>query len=349
VKVKARDTKLAESGWSDSILVGVAFWPPDQPQTPTGPAACTTGVAATFTTKTTHPLDDSVWFQFDWGDTVGDWAGPVASESVCREQHIFSAAGSYNVMVRAKDARGHESPWSNPLAVSVTYVEAPATPEVACVPLLKGAALRLTWGTVANADFYEVKIDDSVHKTTDTTYDITRSCAALEVRAAKGSRKSPPSVIPVGIVETTSVAIYGISDSDTFHHHAFGFDSAGKATTYSFASGNNPKLDYYADNQTHHDSMFLVNAGKYGWNSKGNVFRDANTTVYENAKLADTAGYSDENRLTVDEVYYLWLSPAVDGWGPDDHFAKARILSISGPLMTIQLGYQRVGGLRWLK
>ncbi len=346
VRVKARDAELAESDWSGSILVAVAFWPPDQPEQPTGPAACTTGVAARFVTKTTHPLGDSVWFQFDWGDTVGDWRGPVAPESVYDEEHYFAAAGAFGVKVRAKDVRNHMSTWSDPLAVSVVYVEAPAKPDVVCEPLSMGAALRLTWGKVANADFYEVMTDDSVHKTTDTTYDVTKACATLEVRAAKGSRKSDPAVVPVGMVETTPVVIYGIGDPDTSHHKGFGIDSAGKVTTYPFY-GYESKLDFYADNLTHRDSMFLVSVSKRD-STRGNVLKDAGTGVYDDAKLADTTGYADETLLVVDRVYYLWLDPTNNGWSADDHFAKVKTSQVSGVLVSMQLGYQRVGGLRWL-
>ncbi len=348
VKVKARDSKLAESEWSDSIMAAIAFWPPNQPQPPTGPVSCTTGVAVTFTTKTTHPLGDSVWFQFNWGDTTGDWGGPVASDSAYSEEHTFYSAGVFNVLAQAKDARDRLSPWSDPLAVTVTFVEAPAKPVVACEPLDQGAKLRLTWGKDTIADFYEIKTDDSVHTTTDTSYDVAKACATLEVRAAKGSRKSEAAVIPVAVVDTATIVLFGISDPDTAHHHAVGFDSAGTATTYSLASANYPKLDFFADNLTHLDTMFFVNAGKYGWNAKGNALKDAGTTMYDDAKLADTTGYEDENVLVVDRVYYLWLDRTNNGWSADDNFAKVKVLQVSGPLVTMRLGYQRVGGLRWL-
>ncbi|MBN2466224.1 hypothetical protein JXD38_11440 [candidate division WOR-3 bacterium] len=346
VKVKARDTKEVESGWSNSLAVAVAFWPPDQPLQPTGQTACTTGVATTFATRTSHPLGDSVWFQFDWGDTIGDWGGPVAPDSLYSEEHSFSVAGTLNVMVRAKDARDHASPWSDPLAVSVTFVAAPAKPDVVYQLLNKGAALRLTWGTVPDANFYEVRIDDSVHAITDTNYQVTEPCATLEVRAAKGSRKSDPAVIPVGMVETAPVVIYGMSDPDTAHHNGFGIDTAGTVTTYRLISANYAKLDFYADDNRG-DSIFLISAGILG--TKGNVLKDAGTSVYDEAELADTTGYADENLLVMDGVYYLWLDPTNNGWSTDDHFAKTKISQVSGRLVSMEVvGYQRVGGLRWL-
>jgi len=349
VKVKARDSKELESDWSDSLMVAIAFWPPNRPLAPTGPATCTTGVTATFAARTTHPLGDSVWFQFDWGDTIGDWGGPVVSDSTFREQHVFDTAGTYSVMVRAKDARDGTSAWSDPLAVTVMFVEAPATPVVTVEPLDQGGKLRLKWQTVADAERYEVTIDDSIRTTTDTTCDITKPCAELEVRAAKGSRKSDAAVIPVGIAESANIVIYGLTDPDTNHHKAFGIDSiTGVVTTYSLASGNYPKLDFYADDQTHPDSMFLVNAGKHGMNTKANVLKDAGTTIYDDVRIADSTSYADESLLVVDRVYYLWLDYTNNGWSVDDNFAKAKVLQVAGPLVSLQIGYQRVGGLRWL-
>jgi len=126
VKVKARDTQLSETDWSDSIVVTIGFRPPNQPGKPSGPASCTTGIACTFTVKTIHPLGDSVWFQFDWGGAVGTWGGPVASGSSYQEQHVFDSAGTFSVMVRARDARDGMSPWSKPLGVTV--VQSPGGP-----------------------------------------------------------------------------------------------------------------------------------------------------------------------------------------------------------------------------
>ena len=119
IRVKARDTEEAESDWSDSITVAIGFRPPNTPSKPDGPTNCTTGVSHTFTTSSTHPFSDSVWLQFDWGGTVGDWGGPVASGSLYQEVHIFDSAGTYEIMARAKDSRSATSTWSDPLTVTV--------------------------------------------------------------------------------------------------------------------------------------------------------------------------------------------------------------------------------------
>jgi hypothetical protein len=130
VKVKARDTRLAESEWSNSIVVSIGFLPPDKPEKPSGPASCTTGIDYAFTARTTHPQGDSVWLQFDWGGIVGNWGGPVASDSQFHEQHVFNSVGTFSIMVRAKDARGRMSTWSEPLAVQV----AATSPTVPTMP-----------------------------------------------------------------------------------------------------------------------------------------------------------------------------------------------------------------------
>jgi len=348
VKVKARDSKLIESGWSERVTISIGYLPPNLPLAPTGPTSCTTGVVARFSARTTHPTGDSVWFQFDWGDTVGVWGGPVASDSVFSEDHVFDTAGTYNVKVRARDVRNRMSSWSESLAVTIIFVAPPAKPVVTTQPLEQGAKLFLNWRPVADAQSYEVKIDSSFQTTTDTGYNVNVPAALIEVRAVKGTIKSDPAVIPVGMVETPNLTIYGMSDSVSSHYPAFGFDSAGTAVAYSLAAGNYPRLDYYADDVTHSPKMFLVNPGKNGWNTKRNALVDAGTTVYADAKLADTTGYAIENEIEADNVYYLWLDRGAIGWSAEDNYAKAKVLQISGTQIILQVGYQRVGGLRWL-
>jgi len=218
VKVKARDSQLAESEWSGSILVSIGFLPPNQPGTPSGPASCTTGVAYTFTARTTHPLGDSVWFQFDWGDEVGSWGGPVASDSQFQEQHVFDSIGTFGIMVRAKAAQGHTSAWSEPLDISVVRTEPPAKPDVSYEAINEGADLRLSWPVVPDAESYEVRDDDSTCSTTSLGFDVTTPSATVEVRAVNGYGKSDPATINCRIFETQTLVVYGISDPDTTHH-----------------------------------------------------------------------------------------------------------------------------------
>lgn len=144
VRVMARDRHERESGWSESLLVRVSLLPPERPATPAGPAICTTGVRYAYVTAAHHPQADSVWFQFDWGGTVGDWQGPAASDSTFRVEHVFDTAGSYAVLARARDSRGLLSDWSTPIAVSA--VDIPGGPPTGLALAAEtDSTVRATW------------------------------------------------------------------------------------------------------------------------------------------------------------------------------------------------------------
>jgi hypothetical protein len=119
IKAKVKDAGNAESGWSDSVQVAIGHFRPNTPFRPTGTAACTTGVAYTYTTRAIHPNEDSIAFQYNWGDTLGPYGPMVASGAYFQTTHVFETLGTYIVRARAKDARGLESGWSNSLEVTV--------------------------------------------------------------------------------------------------------------------------------------------------------------------------------------------------------------------------------------
>jgi hypothetical protein len=350
VKVKARDTDLAESEWSDSIIVSIGFLPPNQPGKPSGPVSCTTSVAYTFTARTTHPLGDSVWFQFDWGGTAGNWGGPVASDSQFQEQHVFDSVGTFSLMVRARAAQGDTSEWSESLDVSVIRTDPPAKPDVSYEAINEGADLRLSWPVVPDAELYEIVADDSIYSTTSLSFDVTTPSATVEVRAVNGYGKSVPATINCRIFETQNLVVYGISDPDTTHHIGFGFNSNGTITTYSPAYANHSLIDFYADDVTFPGQMYLMNPGDVGWGAKGNAGKASSSSVYDDVLIADApdSGYVTQWALQTSGVYCLWLDRTNDNWSADDNFAKAKVIAIAGHLLAMQVGYQKIHGLRWL-
>jgi hypothetical protein len=223
-------------------------------------------------------------------------------------------------------------------------------PTVTTDAINDGGGLRLTWTAITDAKQYEITTDDSVYTTTSTSFDVSSASATVEVRAVNGSDKSDPATIDCGIVETPSIDVYGISESDTTLHTGFAFTSDGNIVTYSLAYVNLAGLDFYADDVAFPGSMYLINPGDKGWNAKGNAVKDAGTTVYDDAKLADApgTGYITQLATVTGGVYYLWLDRTNNGWSSDDNFAKAKIISIAGPKVTMQVGYQKIDGLRWL-
>ncbi len=356
VKVKARDTQEVESEWSDSIIVSIGFRPPNQPGKPSGPASCTTGTAYTFTVKTTHPLGDSVWFQFDWGGVVGNWGGPVASDSQFLEQHVFDSVGTFGIMVRARDARGSTSAWSEPLDVSVAQGESLAKPVVSYEVINPGAVLRLSWSAVTNAVSYEVKTDDSTYTTAALNFDVTHPTGTVEVRALNGNRKSDPATVDCRPVETSSLVLYGISDPNASDLSGLAFDAAGTAVAKSLDDADKAALDFVCDDQQPTVlPVGFINAGDYGWpqNTKLNTLTDAGTSDFDAFDFAADSGYITQLGIVANGVYALWLSDS-PYWTVNDHFCKTKIISVEQPTstyykVTLKVAYQKIGGLRWFK
>jgi hypothetical protein len=98
--------------------------PPEVPVAPNGPDTGVTNLDYTFTATTTDPDGDNISFMFDWGDgTFSSWVGPYVSGGTGSAQHAWTAAGTYSVKAKAKDALGAESGWS--VGHSIVITEAP--------------------------------------------------------------------------------------------------------------------------------------------------------------------------------------------------------------------------------
>jgi hypothetical protein len=318
----------------------------------TGPTNGPPGTALDFQVTGEDPSGRDLSYEADWDDTSSlVWSAPYPSGKKVTLQHLFSDTGLFQVRAKARSGPSVESAWSDSLQVHIQGAPVQlAKPCVTYEAIDLGARLRLTWTGIVDAKSYEITTDDSIFTTTSTSFDVTTPTGLIDVRAVNGSDKSDPATIDCGIVETASIDVYGISESDTTLHAGFAFTSDGNIVTYSLAYVNLAGLDFYADDVAFPGSMYLINPGDKGWNAKGNAVKDAGTTVYDDAKLADApgTGYITQLAIVTGGVYYLWLDHTNHGWSSDDNFAKVRVILISGTLVTIQVGYQKVGGLRWL-
>ena len=102
--------------------------PPEEPNKPNGSTKGVTGVAYAYSTSTTDPDGDFVYYLFDWGDgSTSGWLGPYVSGNVVSASHIWGSVGIYNVRVKAKDSYGHESQWSDNLTVTILSNSPPVT------------------------------------------------------------------------------------------------------------------------------------------------------------------------------------------------------------------------------
>ncbi len=94
--------------------------PPNKPVKPSGPTNGKAGTSYTYSSTTTDPNGDQVYYWFDWGDnTSSGWVGPYASSAPGNASHTWTLQGSYNIQVKSKDVYGVESIWSDPLSVSM--------------------------------------------------------------------------------------------------------------------------------------------------------------------------------------------------------------------------------------
>jgi PKD domain-containing protein len=122
VKVQAKDIPGAISSWSDPLTVVISSGenqPPNKPSTPSGPTSGKAGTSYTYSTLTTDPEGDQMYYKWDWGDEVSDWDGPYNSGDLVTQSHIWSNQGTYAVKVKAKDTSDVESVWSDPLPISM--------------------------------------------------------------------------------------------------------------------------------------------------------------------------------------------------------------------------------------
>ncbi len=99
---------------------------PDTPLIPSGRAQGHNGTGYRYTTSTSHPSSDAIWYQWDWGDeTQSEWLGPYASGAPCEAAHTWVTSGTYRIQVKAKDSADCESDWSDPFIVSMPLVRYP--------------------------------------------------------------------------------------------------------------------------------------------------------------------------------------------------------------------------------
>ncbi|GAI72634.1 unnamed protein product, partial [marine sediment metagenome] len=97
--------------------------PPEKPNKPEGPTSGKPGSTYMYKTSTIDPNDDTVFYMWDWGDgTYSDWVGPFDSDEIATASHAWDEKGTYEIKVKAKDTRGEESEWSDPMEVQMPRI-----------------------------------------------------------------------------------------------------------------------------------------------------------------------------------------------------------------------------------
>jgi hypothetical protein len=151
VIAEPRSVEISEAGivWTDNRNGNkdIYYAPgtgdaPFKPNKPDGPTSGRTGKAQTYKTSTIDPNGDDVSFGWDWNDddVVDEWSDFVGSGVESSISHTFESEYTGNIKVKAKDTNDEESPWSDPLSVSMPrnrlYINTPFLDFLADHPLL---------------------------------------------------------------------------------------------------------------------------------------------------------------------------------------------------------------------
>lgn len=107
--------------------------PPNTPSPLSGPSTGVVAVPIAFTTSTTDPDDDNIYYGFDSnGDSITDWwtTNSYPSGSTVTIHITFYGAGTYNLRVQAKDIHGALSGFSTTktIVISGSSNNPPSTP-----------------------------------------------------------------------------------------------------------------------------------------------------------------------------------------------------------------------------
>jgi parallel beta-helix repeat protein len=97
------------------------------PNTPGQPIGPTNGInleTYNFTTNTTDPEGDNIYYQWDWGNgNYSGWEGPFNSGANINYDYSWENPGIYNISVRAKDVNQIESNWSDYLTINISQTD----------------------------------------------------------------------------------------------------------------------------------------------------------------------------------------------------------------------------------
>ena len=97
--------------------------PPNKPSKPVGQINGMIRQEYSYTTNTTDPDGNQVYYNWSWGDNAySGWIGPYDSGEKINESHIWAMKGNYEIKVKARDIYGYESEWSDPLAIRMPKI-----------------------------------------------------------------------------------------------------------------------------------------------------------------------------------------------------------------------------------
>jgi len=112
---------IGQDWWYSPIInVKVKGGSPETPEKPDGTKKGKPNMDYVFTTSSTDPDNDQIFYKWSWGDGIfSDWLGPYNSSEVVNANHTWITKGTYIIKVKAMDVDGLESQWSDSLSISI--------------------------------------------------------------------------------------------------------------------------------------------------------------------------------------------------------------------------------------
>ena len=183
--------------------------PPLKPNTPTGPTTGGLNIEYTYSTSTTDPDQDQVWYQWKFGSYTTSWVGPFSSGATAEIQYSWSTTGTFEVSVKAKDQNDLESDWSTPLIVTILDLKPFLTIEPITGGLFAVATEIQNSGEIAATNLeWEITLTGPFIFSGET---MTGSISTLNVGSSATIENSP--VIGFGnIVITVSIRADGVPE-----------------------------------------------------------------------------------------------------------------------------------------
>lgn len=128
--ISIKDGSYFDSDSSGPFLVNNVDEPPNTPERPNGPSKIKPGINYIYSTVTTDPDEDDVYYQWKWGiysgeiidiESTSEPMGPYGSGELAEANRTWEAALNQTVTIRVKaiDEDGMESDWSEPLSAIV--------------------------------------------------------------------------------------------------------------------------------------------------------------------------------------------------------------------------------------
>lgn len=124
IRVQFKNQQIPEGVWSSPLNVTItAFSNADFPMPPfivCGTIQGLTGKTYWYTFTTGDPQINQISYLFDWGDGISsDWSSYIISTSVFVIPHTWVSSGDYFIKVKARNQYFLESPWSDPIHITI--------------------------------------------------------------------------------------------------------------------------------------------------------------------------------------------------------------------------------------